>query len=732
MSGMVARSRRPCQEGLATRRRPASTGSTAPHRPRTVRRKVAHRCPTRRTAARAAPALAARAGHLRRRQRHGAVRDAGGDICRRRRRTASTSTTGACSARLDGPRRRGGAGLRGPAAPSGRARRVRRRPPAASATPGPTRPSRCTGPARSMTAPSVERSRVSLTGRAPVAGDGRSSARRRRTPTSAPSRSGPSASHAGRVPALDRDRRRRPVHGVELAHDAASRSSPAGARDRAGVRAVEATLIVRRARPERLRSGLRVETARRPAVGPRRRPGPTPPSWDAVRGRRRATRGSRPRRARPLDDLRAPRCCATRVDPSDVFAAAGTPWYLTLFGRDSIWAARMMLPFGTDLAAGTLRALARRQGRRHDPGSGRGARARSPTSCAARHTSTRERAWHCRRSTTAPSTRPPCGSPARRGVALGPGRGRGARPCCPTSRAAARLAHGRRHARRRRPAQVPRHLRHRSGQPGLEGLRRLDPVARRTRRRRPHRARRGAGVCRRGPARRRAPPARRSVRGTAPTTPSARAEELRERIARRGSGSTDRRRALPRHRRSTARARRSTGSASNMGHVLGTGVLTRGRGRGSVAATVDRRRAARRVRDAHPRQRQRRLQPDRLPHRLDLDPRHGDRRARAGAGGTSGRGAPRSPRTLVASAEAFDYRWPELYSGLPHDGPPLAVPGLVPSAGLVGGVGRRPGHGGPRPPGRRARPGRSTIEPGGPGAVRAAACRGAAASGTPR
>jgi glycogen debranching enzyme len=49
-------------------------------------------------------------------------------------------------------------------------------------------------------------------------------------------------------------------------------------------------------------------------------------------------------------------------DRADIFAGAGTPWYLTLFGRDSIWAARMMLPFGTELAAGTLRVLARRQG----------------------------------------------------------------------------------------------------------------------------------------------------------------------------------------------------------------------------------------------------------------------------------------------------------------------------------------------------------------------------------
>ena len=53
--------------------------------------------------------------------------------------------------------------------------------------------------------------------------------------------------------------------------------------------------------------------------------------------------------------------------PSDVFAGAGTPWYLTLFGRDSLWAARLTLPFGTTLAAGTLRTLARRQGRAVDP-----------------------------------------------------------------------------------------------------------------------------------------------------------------------------------------------------------------------------------------------------------------------------------------------------------------------------------------------------------------------------
>ncbi|MFI1566981.1 glycogen debranching N-terminal domain-containing protein [Streptomyces sp. NPDC020490] len=54
-------------------------------------------------------------------------------------------------------------------------------------------------------------------------------------------------------------------------------------------------------------------------------------------------------------------------DRPDQFLAAGAPWFLTLFGRDALWAARMLLPLGTDLAAGTLRTLARRQGTHTDP-----------------------------------------------------------------------------------------------------------------------------------------------------------------------------------------------------------------------------------------------------------------------------------------------------------------------------------------------------------------------------
>lgn len=72
---------------------------------------------------------------------------------------------------------------------------------------------------------------------------------------------------------------------------------------------------------------------------------------------------------RSLSDLRGLRLAETGT-PEDVFLGAGVPWFLTLFGRDSLWAARMMLPLGTDLAAGTLRVLARRQGTRIDPATG--------------------------------------------------------------------------------------------------------------------------------------------------------------------------------------------------------------------------------------------------------------------------------------------------------------------------------------------------------------------------
>jgi glycogen debranching enzyme len=46
--------------------------------------------------------------------------------------------------------------------------------------------------------------------------------------------------------------------------------------------------------------------------------------------------------------------------------AAGLPWFMTMFGRDSIFSSLQALPFASELAATTLRALGERQGSRLD------------------------------------------------------------------------------------------------------------------------------------------------------------------------------------------------------------------------------------------------------------------------------------------------------------------------------------------------------------------------------
>ena len=96
-------------------------------------------------------------------------------------------------------------------------------------------------------------------------------------------------------------------------------------------------------------------------VAPARRPSPFAPPTVTADDRRLA-----PLLTRAVEDLAALRMC-TSDHPDDEFLAAGSPWYLTLFGRDSIWAARMMLPLGTELARGTLATLAARQGTARDP-----------------------------------------------------------------------------------------------------------------------------------------------------------------------------------------------------------------------------------------------------------------------------------------------------------------------------------------------------------------------------
>ncbi|WP_066522719.1 amylo-alpha-1,6-glucosidase [Curtobacterium ammoniigenes] len=69
--------------------------------------------------------------------------------------------------------------------------------------------------------------------------------------------------------------------------------------------------------------------------------------------------------ARASTDLDALRM--RRATGEDEFFAAGAPWFFTLFGRDSLWAARFLLPVDWRLAASTLRVLAELQGSQVDP-----------------------------------------------------------------------------------------------------------------------------------------------------------------------------------------------------------------------------------------------------------------------------------------------------------------------------------------------------------------------------
>ena len=133
-----------------------------------------------------------------------------------------------------------------------------------------------------------------------------------------------------------------------------------------GAVALEATLVVEPGQTAAV--VLRVTTERLKASAFDADPGADGVRWDDVR-----VTATDHRLAhtfdRGLDDLRH-LVLRDPASPEHVFAAAGTPWYLTLFGRDSIWTARLLLPLGTELAEGTLHTLARRQGRTHDPATG--------------------------------------------------------------------------------------------------------------------------------------------------------------------------------------------------------------------------------------------------------------------------------------------------------------------------------------------------------------------------
>ena len=69
-----------------------------------------------------------------------------------------------------------------------------------------------------------------------------------------------------------------------------------------------------------------------------------------------------------LADLAGLRVTATGLDGEELrVPGAGTPWFLTLFGRDSLLTSLFCLPYRPELAAATLAALGAAQGRADDP-----------------------------------------------------------------------------------------------------------------------------------------------------------------------------------------------------------------------------------------------------------------------------------------------------------------------------------------------------------------------------
>lgn len=66
--------------------------------------------------------------------------------------------------------------------------------------------------------------------------------------------------------------------------------------------------------------------------------------------------------ARAIDDLRG----LLLFTPEGPVPAAGIPWFVAAFGRDALLTAHLLLPYRADVAAATLRYLARHQGKAQD------------------------------------------------------------------------------------------------------------------------------------------------------------------------------------------------------------------------------------------------------------------------------------------------------------------------------------------------------------------------------
>ncbi|MGP9580045.1 MULTISPECIES: glycogen debranching N-terminal domain-containing protein [unclassified Brachybacterium] len=90
----------------------------------------------------------------------------------------------------------------------------------------------------------------------------------------------------------------------------------------------------------------------------------SPATYDGTAGPTPEARAARELLRRSLSDLDALRLQVPGA-PSQEFFAAGAPWFFTLFGRDSLIAASLVLPVDSSIAETTLRTLARLQGTEH-------------------------------------------------------------------------------------------------------------------------------------------------------------------------------------------------------------------------------------------------------------------------------------------------------------------------------------------------------------------------------
>ncbi len=354
--------------------------------------------------------------------------------------------------------------------------------------------------------------------------------------------------------------------------------------------------------------------------------GPRPPSaWPSGVARSPRWRPTIPALkqvvARSAEDLGALRIFDPDY-PERVVVAAGAPWFMTVFGRDSLLTAWMALLVDPDLARGVLQTLARFQGQRGRSAPRGGAGPHPPRDAIRRRRlAVARRREHLLRD-------------GRRHAAVRDAAGRDA-PLGRGPRA------GRRAASQRGPGhRVDRALRRRR----RRRLRRVPPGHRP--RAWPTRAGRTAGTASAtataGWPRRPSPSPRCRPTPTAPTWPAptspsrpgtpppTTASGPRRPTSRPTSTATSgwrRRAGSPSG--STPTRSRSTRSTSNIGHCLWTGIVDEDKALQVAQALVGPVHVLG-LGTAHAVERQRRVQPDQLPLRLGVAPRHRHRGRRPG------------------------------------------------------------------------------------------------------